>query len=615
MKILSRRSTPHVTAPNADGEAKAGSLADIQMGPKSVQLPGADHANIKVDVAATHDSAVYIAGWRLGPVELGLLVDGVPCAATLHVTDRYDVNEHFGVSKDRALGVVLVAELPPGWKNVQLQWLDSSGVSLGNSEALALVALDSVSADDPSLGAIRGVMARHLEPFTPEWRVATAVPSVPGADAAKGFLEAAVTIAETGHVVACGWVVVETGGMAWLEDEAGNAYALDESCWRPRQDVYASVGASMGSSALRSGFVVLVEAPGVVTRLRLKALTSKGVHELGEILPHRLPPDPASVSRWLFGIQIHGDMFWQRFERVSGPLLQSLIERSQRAWAGLPVTVRRLGPEIRNPTVSIVVPLYGRFDFVENQMVEWARDPWIRQNAELLYVVDDPSMAEAFRPHAEELWRLYQIPFRWVWGSVNRGFSGANNLGASYAMGELLLFLNSDVFPQAPGWLQQMVQVLEARPDVGAVAPRLLFAEGGIQHAGMQFDYMNEYGVWINRHPYMGLDPALDPQQELTMVPAVTGACLLVRRRDYDAVDGWDTGYLVGDFEDSDLCLKLRSNGQQIAYLPNVQLTHLERQSFVALGSGDYRQRVTLWNALRHQDRWSSILQAGEKNQ
>ncbi|CAM7099433.1 hypothetical protein ENROMM299B_22840 [Enterobacter roggenkampii] len=85
----------------------------------------------------------------------------------------------------------------------------------------------------------------------------------------------------------------------------------------------------------------------------------------------------------------------------------------------------------------------------------------------------------------------------------------------------------------------------------------------------------------------------------------------MVRRKDFDALDGWDTGYLIGDFEDSDLCLKLRNAGLAIGYLPSVELTHLERQSFKLLGGGDFRTYVVILNAARHQNRWLTLLTNG----
>jgi len=93
------------------------------------------------------------------------------------------------------------------------------------------------------------------------------------------------------------------------------------------------------------------------------------------------------------------------------------------------------------------------------------------------------------------------------------------------------------------------------------------------------------------------------------MVPCVTGACLAIRRTDFERVGGWDTGYLIGDFEDSDLCLKLHAAGLKIAYLPTVQLTHLERQSIKMMGQDEFRMRVVIFNAVRHQRRWAEIIE------
>ena len=612
-KIFGRAAEAQPDAPSTVRSApapKAARAVEVQLTPAELVLPGGGKGHLKVDVATTAGGFVAVAGWRAGDLQVGLRIDGIAVKCDLACVPRPDVNKHFGIETGKDLGFVLTVATSAADAVVELEWFDRAGATLGSTPLAVEAADDALGSDATDLAATRGLLARHFVPFSPQWRKAVKVPALPQPVAsARGFLEGAVAISGTSHVAVCGWVATEAGGTAWLEDDDGNAYSLADACWRERHDVYQSVGGELGGGALNSGFVVHLQVATTTRRIRLKAITSDGVYLLADTACAALPPEPLAVSRWLFGIQVQEGKFWQRFDRVSEPLVAALIERSQAAWADLPVITRSIGRPPATPKVSIVVPLYSRYDFVESQMLEWARDPWIRNHAELIYVVDDPTIAEPFRTHAEELHRLYSVPFTWIWGGANRGFSGANNLGAASAKGQYLLFLNSDVFPQQPGWLQPLVAVLESDEGVGAVGPRLIFAEGGIQHAGMRFERMEEYDVWTNRHPYLGLDPALDPHTALTVVPAVTGACLLLRRRDFDAVGGWDTGYLIGDFEDSDLCLKLREHGLQITYLPQVQLTHLERQSFGAIGAGDYRQRVTLWNALRHQNRWSHLLE------
>jgi GT2 family glycosyltransferase len=329
---------------------------------------------------------------------------------------------------------------------------------------------------------------------------------------------------------------------------------------------------------------------------------------LGSTQASALPSDPVVAARWLFGLHTPRHLLAQRMANIDLPLLEPLIALQRRGQQQQPVAVHQLGQPVAQPQVSVIVPLYGRLDFVEHQLIEFARDSWISAHAEIVYVLDDPELVEPFAQQAPAWHRLYRLPFKWVWGSTNRGFSGANNLGAAHSRAPLLVFLNSDAFPQQPGWLQALIAELHSDPRFGAVAPRLVFGDGSIQHAGMEFVRRDEWGIWTNHHPRMGLAPALDPHIETTALPAITGACLVIERDTLDAAGAWDTGYLIGDFEDSDLCLKLRGNGLRVAYVPGVQLTHLERQSFKLLGQDDFRQKVVIYNAVRHQSRWASAL-------
>lgn len=484
---------------------------------------------------------------------------------------------------------------------------------------LRIGTLDDISDWHP-FGGIISLLSK-FSPFTPEWKALLGRAPIHSrkADRAHGFLEAACCISLTDDAVVVGWELHERDSLVWIEDDCGQFYSLDKAFRRYRRDVIEAVcGALLSHHDSRAGFVLHLPDVRKANHFQIKTLAEDGVCLLSEVGVTRLPGDAVKVAQWLSSIHIPVTELHERIPLVDGPILTALIKQRVASWEHLPVQVKQLGKSKVETRISVIVPLYGRSDFVEHQLIEFCADPGFAEHAELIYVLDDPGLVDSFKVQAEALHRLYRLPFRWVWGGANRGFSGANNLGAGLARGEYLLFLNSDVFPQQAGWLEALVDVLQQRPDIGAVGPRLVFADGGIQHAGMEFMRLDELGVWVNHHPWMGLDPSLDPHQSLAIVPAVTGACLAMRRGDFERIGGWDTGYLIGDFEDSDLCLKLRNAGLQIAYLPSVQLVHLERQSFKLLGQSEFRMGVTIYNAVRHQTRWgeliasSSVERAGE---
>ena len=68
-------------------------------------------------------------------------------------------------------------------------------------------------------------------------------------------------------------------------------------------------------------------------------------------------------------------------------------------------------------------------------------------------------------------------------------------------------------------------------------------------------------------------------------------------------IGGFDEAYLLGDFEDSDMCMKIRERGLKCAVDLDVQLFHLERKS-QAPSNHHWRQNLTLYNAWIHQRRW-----------
>jgi GT2 family glycosyltransferase len=265
-------------------------------------------------------------------------------------------------------------------------------------------------------------------------------------------------------------------------------------------------------------------------------------------------------------------------------------------------TVDQHGTPPADPEVTIVVPLYRRTEFLEHQLAQFVHDPEIHR-ADLVYVLDSPEEAARLRRFARHLHDLYGVPFRLAALSANGGYSTANNLGASLARGRKLLLLNSDVLPARPGWLSQMTAFYDANASIGALAPKLLYEDDSIQHAGMCFEANLECdgeSGWWNEHFYKGLHRRFEPANVSRAVPAVTGACMLIDTELFDSLGGLRGIYVRGDYEDSDLCLRLREQGRESWYLADVELYHLEGQSYPT----PERAAASRYNQWLHSDAW-----------
>ncbi|MBF8651231.1 glycosyltransferase [Pseudomonas putida] len=410
-----------------------------------------------------------------------------------------------------------------------------------------------------------------------------------------------------------GWSIAKPGVTLWLVDSKGNKKNLS-TCLRYHRDDVAKIFSSEFSSQINyAGFVTdwpypqepadrIAVIEECADQFKLIALNSWSV----------IADDPVNYAKFSFSLATPAQDFDTRLNNWEGDVINSLIfERNlENQRNEQPITSWRFGKlAAEDVKTSVIIPLYGRWDFVEHQLSAFAKDPAFKTQAEIIYVIDDPALINAFVNEAESLFKLYQVPFTIIWGHRNRGFSGANNLGVKHSHGETLILLNSDVFPRHPGWVQALTQSLEDHPAYGMIGARLLFPDGSIQHCGMQFVFSESWNVWLNKHPLAGLDPILDQASGLTEKPAITGACVAIKRKTYEQIEGLDEGYLIGDFEDSDLCMKVHAQGLKIGYLPSVELTHLERQSFTLLGDVSYRTLVVRFNAWRHTKKWGKQIE------
>ena len=97
----------------------------------------------------------------------------------------------------------------------------------------------------------------------------------------------------------------------------------------------------------------------------------------------------------------------------------------------------------------------------------------------------------------------------------------------------------------------------------------------------------------------------------------MTAACMLIPADLYRKVGGFDEDFIRGDFEDSDLCLKVARTGRHIYYLPGIELFHLERQSQELDDQNAMRAKITLYNCWQQTNRWDETIErlaAGDRD-
>ena len=225
--------------------------------------------------------------------------------------------------------------------------------------------------------------------------------------------------------------------------------------------------------------------------------------------------------------------------------------------------------------VSVVVASACRSGHVWRCLRRLLRDT-THHGLELLVAVS--AIDPVDRRQAAVLARVRALPHTRVLalGLPAFNYARVNNLAVAQARHETVLLLNDDVAPIRPDWLGILQAHLED-PAVGAVGARLLYGNGAVQHAGVVLGLggLAEHADRLRPSADPGPFGLGDLDRE---VSAVTAACLLLRRADWQALGGMDERFAVA-LNDVDLCLRLRAAGRLVVQANGAVLHHYESLS------------------------------------
>ncbi len=403
-----------------------------------------------------------------------------------------------------------------------------------------------------------------------------------------------------------GWMHDEDGeGTVTVVSPEGARVELTKSAYRfERPDVVQFYAGLRGDTTRNHGFTAFFElpAPSLLTDGWIAELQSSD----GVAVEIRCPAvvvDPLTVRAKILGElgnrgPVGGALAAEHGRHALSRLQEGIVAASEVD------SVDVYGDLPAEPEVSIVVPLYKRLDFIEHQFLQFSTDPDFAA-AELVFVLDSVEQKEELAAKARELFALYGLPFKVVNLTAGAGFAGANKHGIEASTAPQLLLLNSDVIPDRPGWLTALREFYAAQDGIGALGPKLLYEDDSLQHAGLYFHRPAGAEQWENAHCFKGLHREFPAANVARPVPAVTAACMLIDRERYEEAGGLPLHYVQGDYEDSELCLRLSKAGYENWYLPHVELYHLEGQSYVA----DTRRVPSEYNMWLHSEIWGDRIE------
>ena len=232
-----------------------------------------------------------------------------------------------------------------------------------------------------------------------------------------------------------------------------------------------------------------------------------------------------------------------------------------------------------SPSVSIVIPTKNAGELVAACVDSVRRRPGYERYD--VTVIDHDSDEPALLDFLDRERRAGRLRVHRHSGPFN--FAAMNNAAIRTTGGELVLLLNNDVRDFSDDWLDQLVATIDLDPRIAAVGPLLFYPDGDIQHAGVTFCAKR-----MCQHPYRFAPPDATGYQgrivSLQEYAAVTAAMMLVRRSAFEQVGGFDEVF-PDDYNDIDLCLRLRAAGHRIAYTPHVHAAHWEGRTRTAQGS------------------------------
>jgi len=214
--------------------------------------------------------------------------------------------------------------------------------------------------------------------------------------------------------------------------------------------------------------------------------------------------------------------------------------------------------------ISIIIPTFNNFEYFNKCISSiFTENNYFEKE---VIIVDNASKDSTLN-----FLNNFNFKIQIIHNNSNLGFAKACNQGAKFASSDILIFLNNDT-EITTNWISSLILCLSYEDNIGVVGCKLIYPDKSIQHAGVAFNSVNVHHIYRNFNPS---HPAVNRIREFQ---AVTGACMLVPRKLFLSLGGFDESFING-FEDLDFCFRVRKNGFKVMYTPESVVIHHESKT------------------------------------
>lgn len=218
--------------------------------------------------------------------------------------------------------------------------------------------------------------------------------------------------------------------------------------------------------------------------------------------------------------------------------------------------------EHTNPLVSIVIPVYNQFDFTYKCLKSILENtPNIDYE---IIIADDVSSDETINisNHIKNI--------KIIRNEKNLGFLLNCNNAVKFARGKYIHLLNNDTQVQKE-WLSSLIKLIESDEKIGMVGSKLVYPDGRQQEAGGII--WNDASGWN----FGRLDDPSKPEYNYVKeVDYISGASIMLSKKLWNDIGGFDERYVPAYFEDSDLAFEIRKHGYKVMFQPKSVVVHFE---------------------------------------